>query len=409
MSKLTCSLVLLALLGLGMVPSLANADGRIVVYFDQAGTERSADPGPAGTLVSMSVYGEGFEDNATFVSGAQFQVDYSPNIMWIGDYNLFAAVIGNTRDGYSVGFGYNPQFGSKFEIVRANGLWLADDCSGGINVNGPVTLKHSGFPEPTPIISRFPDQAIFSAGGARSQTCQLVEMDINPGSCPNPYNVKLLDWLIGDKINPSVLPVAILGSETVDVTDIDPTTLLLEGVAALRWSYEDVATLDGHDGCECNDEDGDGYMDMTVKFPRQPVGLALALADPEVGQWIPLTLTGAYLGDGLDFAATDCIMLVGNPGSKREMAMAGVSGLGFPNPNPFNPVTRISYSVPSTQHVRIAIFDVAGRLVEDLVNESKGAGEYVVEWDAGRLPSGVYFYRMQAGDQTIVRRATLLK
>jgi hypothetical protein len=52
---------------------------------------------------------------------------------------------------------------------------------------------------------------------------------------------------------------------------------------------------------------------------------------------------------------------------------------------------------------------VAGRLVENLVNEVKSAGEYVVEWDAGRLPSGVYFYRMQTGSQTVVRRATLLK
>ena len=86
-----------------------------------------------------------------------------------------------------------------------------------------------------------------------------------------------------------------------------------------------------------------------------------------------------------------------------------VAGLGFPNPNPFNPVTRISYNVPTTQHVRIAIYDVAGRLVEDLVNETKAAGEHVVEWDAGRLPSGVYFYRMQTGGQTLVRRATLLK
>ena len=48
-------------------------------------------------------------------------------------------------------------------------------------------------------------------------------------------------------------------------------------------------------------------------------------------------------------------------------------------------------------------------MVEDLVNETKAAGVHTVEWDAGSLPSGVYFYRMQAGGQTFVRRVTLLK
>ena len=98
MSKLTCSLVLLALLGLGMVPSSANA-GEIVVYFDQPGTQRSIDAGPVGNIVNMSVYGEGFEGDVPFVSGAQFQVDYGANIDWLADVPLFGAFIGNTQDG----------------------------------------------------------------------------------------------------------------------------------------------------------------------------------------------------------------------------------------------------------------------------------------------------------------------
>jgi hypothetical protein len=127
-----------------------------------------------------------------------------------------------------------------------------------------------------------------------------------------------------------------------------------------------------------------------------------------VGQELPLMLGGAYW-DGMPFDATDCITLVGSAREKKQVELDEASGLGFPTPNPFNPVTRVSYNVSSTQHVRIAIYDVAGRLVETLVDETKGAGEYVVEWDAGSLPSGVYFYHMATGDETIVRRATLLK
>ena len=90
MSKLTCSLVLLALLGLGMVPSSASA-GDIVVYFDAAGTERDKNAGNVGDLVNMYVYGEGFEADVPFVSGAQFAVDYGANISWLADIPYFGA------------------------------------------------------------------------------------------------------------------------------------------------------------------------------------------------------------------------------------------------------------------------------------------------------------------------------
>jgi hypothetical protein len=308
----------------------------------------------------------------------------------------------------SLGFGLNPQYGEKFLFHEALCLWT-NDCSAGQNVDGPIVREHQLFSDPCPVIARFPDQAVFDAFGARSQTCQLVELDIHPGSCPNPYNIKLFDWA-DSKLSPSILPVAILGSETVDVSEIDPATVMLEGVPATRYEYDDVATLDGHDDCDCNDGCADGYMDMTVKFNRQAIAMALLLENPpHVGQQLPLTLTGAYW-DGMPFEATDCITLVGSPrGEKKQAGLDGVSALGFPTPNPFNPVTRISYNVSSTQHVRIAIYDVTGRLVETLVDETKGAGEYVVEWDAGSLPSGVYFYHMETGDETIVRRATLLK
>jgi hypothetical protein len=129
-----------------------------------------------------------------------------------------------------------------------------------------------------------------------------------------------------------------------------------------------------------------------------------------VGDVLTLTATGMLL-DGTPFELTDCITLVGNSAGGKPQPEEGeaASGLGYPTPNPFNPVTRVTYNVPVSQHVRIAIFDVAGRLVEDLVNETKASGEYVVEWDAGRLPSGVYYYRMKMGNETFVRRATLLK
>ena len=65
-------------------------------------------------------------------------------------------------------------------------------------------------------------------------------------------------------------------------------------------------------------------------------------------------------------------------------------------PNPFNPSTKIRYDVPTNASVNITIYDILGREVTKLVNNVQVAGKYVVQWDATRLATGVYIYRMEA-------------
>jgi hypothetical protein len=78
-------------------------------------------------------------------------------------------------------------------------------------------------------------------------------------------------------------------------------------------------------------------------------------------------------------------------------------------PNPFNPGTTIKYSVPKLSFVTIKIYDVLGSEVAALVNEEKPIGRYEVTFDATQLPSGVYFYRLQAGSFVQTRKMILLK
>jgi len=78
-------------------------------------------------------------------------------------------------------------------------------------------------------------------------------------------------------------------------------------------------------------------------------------------------------------------------------------------PNPFNPSTRIQYAVSETAPVRLAVYDLLGREVRVLVDAPVAAGVYTVTFDAASLPSGAYFYRIQAGDFTETRRMVLLK
>jgi len=78
-------------------------------------------------------------------------------------------------------------------------------------------------------------------------------------------------------------------------------------------------------------------------------------------------------------------------------------------PNPFNPSTKINYAVPQSSNVVIKIFDVLGNEIETLVNEGKPVGTYEVAWFAENLPSGIYFYRLRAGDFIETKKMVFLK
>lgn len=78
-------------------------------------------------------------------------------------------------------------------------------------------------------------------------------------------------------------------------------------------------------------------------------------------------------------------------------------------PNPFNPTTQITYSIVDQTHVTLEVFDILGRRVSMLVNESKSPGRYQISFDASRMSSGVYIYRLTAGDFTSTRQMMLVK
>ena len=78
-------------------------------------------------------------------------------------------------------------------------------------------------------------------------------------------------------------------------------------------------------------------------------------------------------------------------------------------PNPFNLSTRIRYALPHRAPVRLVVYDVRGRLVAVLREEDQAAGRHEVTFEAGTLPNGVYFYRLEAGASRAVRPMLLLR
>jgi hypothetical protein len=138
------------------------------------------------------------------------------------------------------------------------------------------------------------------ASDAPVGVCPVIcAVDIKPGSCPNPVNVK----------SHGVVPVAVLGSEDFDVSLVDGVSIQLVGVSAIRSGYEDVGApvADGNE-CGWSEAGPDGFVDLTVKFETQEI--VQALGDVNDGDVLPLMLTGV-LEDGTPIEGTDCIVIRG--------------------------------------------------------------------------------------------------
>ena len=130
-----------------------------------------------------------------------------------------------------------------------------------------------------------------------------VGFDVHPTSCPNPIN----------RTGNGVMPAAILGSAGLDVTQIDPASILINGVAVpVRWSIEDVSTPympyvgKKLSATSCNTLGPDGYADLTLKFNLQDI--ASLLAGNAVGDVVKLSVTGKLL-DGTDIVGEDIIII----------------------------------------------------------------------------------------------------
>ncbi len=78
-------------------------------------------------------------------------------------------------------------------------------------------------------------------------------------------------------------------------------------------------------------------------------------------------------------------------------------------PNPFNPTTTIRFSLPTSSYVTLKVYNILGQEIATLVNGERTPGEYTIEWQSSAFPSGVYFYRLSAGNFSSVKKMVLMK
>jgi hypothetical protein len=135
--------------------------------------------------------------------------------------------------------------------------------------------------------------------------CLPVAIDIKPMSCPNPLKVN----------SKGVLPVAIIGTDNLDVSAVDPASVGLEGVAPLRWSIEDVSApfepfLGRESAFDCTEEGQDGLLDLTLMFDIQEI--VEALGEVNDGDVLALQLVGNLKEefDGTPIMGEDVIIIL---------------------------------------------------------------------------------------------------
>ncbi len=114
------------------------------------------------------------------------------------------------------------------------------------------------------------------------------------------------------------------------------------------------------------------------------------------------SVDAAVTGIGIDVSPVTGITGIGNE-------IPSAFSLEQNYPNPFNSSSNMKFKVASSKFVKLVVFDLLGREVRTLVNEALQAGTYQVRFDAGDLPSGVYFYRLTAGDFSETKKLILMK
>lgn len=143
--------------------------------------------------------------------------------------------------------------------------------------------------------------------------------------------------------------------------------------------------------------------------------------------WTPFNIPIVYIAPGDPDTCTLHISLtsatdVGAVAYLDELALSGSSGIKLNigqvitqfelkqnYPNPFNPTTNIEFTIPQSAYVKLAIYNSLGQTAATLVDDRLSAGSYSVDWNAGDLPSGVYYYRMNAGGFSKARKLILMK
>jgi hypothetical protein len=227
------------------------------------------------------------------------------------------------------------------------------------------------------------------------------------------------------------------GTPDIAVTKVDSYTgnisVFLNNGGAAFSSAKDYGTsyLPNYTEIKSMDMDNDGDLDLIVKgekgisvftndgnaqfsqyqvYSGGDMNVAFDIADFDQDSTLDLAVLSSFSGK-------QCIYLF--PGSNysytsvknKEISSLVVDKITLAQnyPNPFNPTTTINYQLPKNSDVTLSIYNILGQKVAVLVNSKQIAGNYNVQWNASKFPSGLYFYKLQIKNNTQIRKMMLIK
>ncbi|MBE2280586.1 MAG: lamin tail domain-containing protein [Ignavibacteriaceae bacterium] len=216
----------------------------------------------------------------------------------------------------------------------------------------------------------------------------------NPGNSP----VDISGWYITDNLENRTkykLPEAINDSLTIPANGF----MLLwadnspgKGVRHLNWALSrngESIGLFGPDGQTPVDSLSFGYQFSDTSYAR--------------------TVDGGNIWDFFSVSTPGASNAGGTPVSIREKGVPEGFYLSQNYPNPFNPATTINFSIPAELKVTLTVYNTAGEKVSELVNTTLNSGNYSVTFDASNLTSGIYYYKLDAGSFSNIKKFVLLK
>lgn len=294
-----------------------------------------------------------------------------------------------------------------FDMGAETGIVVIDNVSLVVSEGGPGET-----PEPT---TAAPDQPARAAADVISLFSSEYA-DVTVDTWRTPWsNATLTDVTIEGNATKKYSALDVVGIETVanqlDITDMTNFHL---NVWSPDFTQLGIKLVDfGPDGAFDGGDDTEHQVDLP--------GLAQA-------EWVTLDIDISDFTGLTTFGNIAQLILVGQPTAAttvfvdnvyfyRPESTSNEEVIGAPKgfvleqnyPNPFNPTTNISFSIPQSGDVKLEVFNMMGQKLMTLVDGVKSAGSYSVTFDATNFASGIYLYRLTAGNEVRVNRMTLLK
>jgi hypothetical protein len=272
-----------------------TSEGTTVFRYDVVSDVQLADFSNAGTqMFALRLLPPGDGSGGLLVANRE-------NILLLDEFGLVAQTYDTPGEDFWFALNIDPNGTSFWSADFGTSNFYRFNISSGAIELGPINTGTEFYTVFGICVKGEPTAAIPS-----------VALDIKPGSCPNSFNRK----------SNGVLSVGLLGSASFDITEVDVSSITLsradgvggsvsplEGPPGPRSWFEDVGTPFDGQPCDCHELEGDGIMDLSMKFDSQELVTALELDALEPGALVELIAEGVKI-TGEAFMASDCLRLV---------------------------------------------------------------------------------------------------